>query len=572
MTAKNIIKYRWLISLSFIIYHLAFSECAVAQVKDRSGVKDVNQVVDNTPDSIAKAMTARPVPGSSRKGNNPVLFLIGNSTLRTGTLGNGNNGQWGWGYYAHEYFDPTKITVENQALGGMSSRTFYNKLWTPIKEAIRPGDWVIISIGHNDNGPYDEGRARASIPGVGDDTLQVTIKETGEKETVYTYGGYMRKYINDVRAQGGHPILMSLTPRNAYDDKGKIVRKPHTQWLIQVAAEEGVPFVDLNEISGQKLDTYGKWKTDYHFFLDKIHTSRFGAMMNARSAAEGLMASHNPVLNPLKAMMRNVQLPVYNRSDSKPVVFITGDSTVKNSDKDPDGMWGWGAVANTIFDETKIDIVNAAMAGRSCRSYLNEGRWERVYNSLKPGDFVLIQFGHNDISPIDKPKYRGAIATAKDTCHVYRMQAAKEDLSKQNVIDQKLKANTQVGSYEVVYSFGWYLKKFIQDVREKGATPILVSLTPRNEWPNGKIERRNDTYGKWYREVVEETGVEFVDLHNITADFLDKKCGKKEKAMKYFNHDHTHTSLLGAKTNAQSIAKGLRDNKSPLAKYLRASR
>ena len=552
----------------------AITLTATAQIKDRSGVKDVNQVVDNTPDSIAKAMTARPVPGSSRRGNNPVLFLIGNSTMRTGTLGNGNNGQWGWGYYAHEYFDPTKITVENQALGGMSSRTFYNKLWEPIRQAIRPGDWVIISIGHNDNGPYDEGRARASIPGTGDDTLQVTIKETGEQETVYTYGGYMRKYINDVRAQGGHPILMSLTPRNAYDDNGKIVRKPHTQWLIQVAAEEGVPFVDLNEISGQKLDSYGKWKTDYHFFLDKIHTSRFGAMMNARSAAEGLMASHNPALDPLKAMMRNVELPVYDltRTEGKPVVFITGDSTVKNADKDSDGMWGWGAVANTIFDESKIDIINAAMAGRSCRSYLNEGRWEKVYNSLKPGDFVLIQFGHNDISPIDKPKYRGAIAGTKDTCHVYRMQAAKEDLSKQNVIDQKLKANTQIGSYEVVYSFGWYLKKFIQDVREKGATPILVSLTPRNEWPNGKIERRNDTYGKWYREVATETGCEFVDLHNITADFLDKKCGKKEKAMKYFNHDHTHTSLLGAKTNAQSIAKGLRDNKSPLAKYLIGSK
>ena len=549
----------------------AIAMSASSQVADRAGVKDVNGVVDNTPDSIAKAMTARPVPGSSRKGNNPVLFLIGNSTMRTGTLGNGNNGQWGWGYYAHEYFDPTRITVENQALGGMSSRTFYNKLWEPIRKAIRPGDWVIISIGHNDNGPYDSGRARASIPGTGDDTLNVTIKETGEKETVYTYGGYMRKYINDVRAQGGYPILMSLTPRNAYDEKGKIVRKPHTQWLMQVAAEEGVPFVDLNEISGKKLDAYGPWKTSYHFFLDKIHTSRFGAMMNARSAAEGIMASHNPALNPLKAMMRNVQLPVYDltRTEGKPVVFITGDSTVKNADKDENGMWGWGAVANTIFDETKIDIVNAAMAGRSCRSYLNEGRWEKVYNSLQPGDFVLIQFGHNDIGAIDKPKYRAAIASAADTCHVYRMQAAKEDLSKQNVIDQKLKSNAQVGSYEVVYSFGWYLKKFIQDVREKGATPILVSLTPRNEWTDGKIERRNDTYGKWYREVAKETGVEFVDLHNITADFLDKKCGKKEKAMKYFNHDHTHTSLLGAKTNAQSIAKGLRANNSPLAKYLK---
>ena len=83
------------VSLSLITYHLSFTP-AVAQVTDRSGVKDVNQVVDNTPDSIAKAMTARPVPGSSRKGNNPVLFLIGNSTMRTGTLGNGNNGQWGW--------------------------------------------------------------------------------------------------------------------------------------------------------------------------------------------------------------------------------------------------------------------------------------------------------------------------------------------------------------------------------------------------------------------------------------------------------------------------------------------
>ena len=525
--------------------------CALgAQAQVAEAPKDVNGVIDNTPDSIAKAMTARPVPGSSRKGNNPVLFLIGNSTMRTGTLGNGNNGQWGWGYYAHEYFDPTKITVENQALGGMSSRTFYNKLWQPIKQAIRPGDWVIISIGHNDNGPYDEGRARASIPGVGEDTLNVVIKETGEHETVYTYGGYMRKYINDVRAQGGNPILMSLTPRNAYDENGKIIRKPHTQWLMQVAAEEGVPFIDLNEISGRKLDSYGPWKTSYHFYLDKIHTSRFGAMMNARSAAEGLMASHNPALNPLKAMMCNVELNTWqvDRTDGKPVVFITGDSTVKNKDKEKDGMWGWGAVANTVFDENKINIVNAAKAGRSCRTYLNEGRWEQVYNSLQPGDFVLIQFGHNDTGAIDAPKYRAAIATGQDSCHVYHLQN---------------------GSYEVVYSFGWYLKKFIQDVREKGATPILVSLTPRNEWENGKIERRNDSYGAWYRQVVKETGVEFVDLHNLAADFYDKKCGSKAKADKYFKQDHTHTSLLGAKTNAQCVAKGLRANNSALVKYLK---
>lgn len=163
-------------------------------------MKDVNQVVDNTLDSLNKARTARPVAGASRKGNNPVLFLVGNSTMRTGTLGNGNNGQWGWGYYAGDYFDSNRITVENHALGGTSSRTFYNRLWPDVIKGVQAGDWVIIELGHNDNGPYDSGRARASIPGIGKDSLNVTIRETGVKETVYTYGEYMRRFINDVKA------------------------------------------------------------------------------------------------------------------------------------------------------------------------------------------------------------------------------------------------------------------------------------------------------------------------------------------------------------------------------------
>ena len=144
---------------------LAFvaSVAMTADAQTLKPVEDVNKVVDNTPDSINKALMARPAPGTTRQGSNPVLFLIGNSTMRNGTLGNGNNGQWGWGYFAHEYFDPTQISVENQALGGMSTRTFYHRLWPDIRKALKPGDWVIISIGHNDNGPFDEGRARAVI-------------------------------------------------------------------------------------------------------------------------------------------------------------------------------------------------------------------------------------------------------------------------------------------------------------------------------------------------------------------------------------------------------------------------
>lgn len=526
---------------------------ATASAQVSKPMEDVNKVVDNTLDSLNKAATARIPAGTSRKGNNPVLFLIGNSTMRNGTLGNGNNGQWGWGYYAQHFFDENKITVENQALGGMSSRTFYNRLWPDVRKGIKPGDWVIISIGHNDNGPYDSGRARASIPGIGHDSLNVTIKETGVKETVYTYGTYLRKYIADCRKAGANPILMSLTPRDAYDEQGKIVRvnKTFGLWAKQVAEQENVPFVDLNEISAAKLDSYGPWKEKYHFYTDHIHTSRFGAEMNARSAAEGIAASDNPLLTPLKAMMQNVELPTVEvkREKGKPVVFITGDSTVKNNDSDPDGMWGWGSQAYSVFDSTRVTCVNCAKAGRSTRTFLNEGRWERVYNSLKPGDYVLIQFGHNDIGPIDNNKERGTIACANDTNHVYKIKST--------------------GKYEVVYSFGWYLKKFIQDVREKGATPILLSLTPRNEWPGGKIERRNNTYGKWYREVVKETGVELVDVHNISADYLDAV--GQEKAKAYYNHDHTHTSLLGAKMNAKSVARGLERNGSPLAAYLKSA-
>ena len=103
----------------------------------RGGLEDVNKVRDLTLDSLNKANTARPVPGSSRKGNNPVLFLVGNSTMRTGTLGNGNNGQWGWGYFAGEYFDQERITVENHALGGTRSRTFYNRLWPAGLEGVQ---------------------------------------------------------------------------------------------------------------------------------------------------------------------------------------------------------------------------------------------------------------------------------------------------------------------------------------------------------------------------------------------------------------------------------------------------
>lgn len=533
---------------------------AMAQTQNRiaAPMKDVNQVTDLTLDSLNKAKTARPVAGSSRKGDNPVLFLVGNSTMRTGTLGNGNNGQWGWGYFAHEYFDENRITVENHALGGTSSRTFYNRLWKDVLKGVRKGDWVIIELGHNDNGPYDSGRARASIPGIGKETLDVTIKETGERETVYTYGEYMRRFIRETKAKGAHPILMSLTPRNAWEDKDSTVITRVNQtfglWAKQVAKKEKVPFIDLNEITARKFEKFGKEKVKYMFYLDRIHTSVFGARVNAASAAEGLRACRGLKLADYLKPVEKDTLTGSTRRPGCPVVFTVGDSTVRNADKDEDGQWGWGSVLAECFDLERVSVENCAKAGRSARTYLEEGRWDKVYNALQPGDFVLIQFGHNDAGPIHTGKARAELPGSGDESKVFLMEATK--------------------TYNVVYSFGWYLRKFVMDVREKGAIPILLSHTPRNIWDNGQIQRNTDSFGKWTREAAEATGAYYIDLNKITADKL-QVLGYEQglrKVGEYFCRDHTHTSLKGARMNAASVAEGLIQTGCPLKESLRMKR
>ena len=85
----------------------------------------------------------------------------------------------------------------------------------------------------------------------------------------------------------------------------------------------------------------------------------------------------------------------------KPAFHIIGDSTVRNANKE---TWGWGTPIALLFDTTRIHVENNAIAGRSTRTFLSEGRWDKVLQSLKPGDFVAMQFGHNDGSVPDTTK------------------------------------------------------------------------------------------------------------------------------------------------------------------------
>src|ERR1700731_2382055 len=87
---------------------------------------------------------------------------------------------------------------------------------------------------------------------------------------------------------------------------------------------------------------------------------------------------------------------------AQPTLFLIGDSTVHNGRGDgANGQWGWGEPIVDLFDPAKIHVKNMALGGRSSRTFLTEGHWEKVLAELKPGDFVMMQFGHNDGGPLD---------------------------------------------------------------------------------------------------------------------------------------------------------------------------
>ena len=220
----------------------------------------------------------------------PTLFLIGDSTVRNRT-----RGQLGWGDAIAAWFDASKITVTNRALGGRSSRTFLTEgLWDKVLAELKPGDFVLMQFGHNDGGPLDDAKARASLKGNGDETRVVTNQVSGKVEPVQTYGWYMRKYISDAKAKGATPIVLSLVPRKIWKD-GKIARasNDYAKWAAETALAENVAFVDLNEIVARHYEELGPEKVNALFGDEHTHTTPEGAKLNAQSVVEGLRALEN---------------------------------------------------------------------------------------------------------------------------------------------------------------------------------------------------------------------------------------------------------------------------------------
>lgn len=227
-----------------------------------------------------------------------------------------------------------------------------------------------------------------------------------------------------------------------------------------------------------------------------------------------------------------------------PTLWIAGDSTVKSSKP----MRGWGQDLGSYFDPAKISVVNRAIGGRSSRTFYNEGRWQEILNEIKPGDFVIIQFGHNDVGPIDeRGKFRGSV---------------------KGIGDETEKLTHADGRIEEVHSYGWYLREFARTAREKQAKVILCSPVPHLKYsPDGKFVHDWKEWRGWVETCAKAERAAFLDLSNLIGCAYDKL--DQATVTSYFADKGTHTNALGSNFSASVVVAGLRAIPSaPLDRYL----
>lgn len=228
-------------------------------------------------------------------------------------------------------------------------------------------------------------------------------------------------------------------------------------------------------------------------------------------------------------------------AQQKPTLFLIGDSTMankENPDKNPEH--GWGQMLPPLMT-SGIEIQNHATNGRSSKSFRTEGRWDKVMKQLKKGDFVIIQFGHND---------------------------------------QKLNDSVRFTNPYTQYRAN--LERYVNEARSKGATPILMSsIVRRNFNENGVLVDTHKEYPLVVRMIANELKVPFVDLQLLTEQ-MEISYGPENSKKLHLHYkkgdidyypegkdDDTHLSKLGAESIAKLAVHSLKTLKTGLEKYVK---
>jgi lysophospholipase L1-like esterase len=206
-------------------------------------------------------------------------------------------------------------------------------------------------------------------------------------------------------------------------------------------------------------------------------------------------------------------------------VFTIGDSTMANKKAEVAPETGW-CQAFPSFVDASVEVRNRAVNGRSTKSFISEGRWKAVLDSLKAGDYVFIQFGHNDAKIQDSTRYAEPFTTYREN-----------------------------------------LERFVRETREKGATPVLFTPIVRRKFENGFLADTHGNYPLVVRKVCVEQNVPLIDLQLLTAGAVTA-IGEEESKKIYLwtpptekftkeRKDDTHLSVEGARLVAKLAAQQL---------------
>ena len=235
----------------------------------------------------------------------------------------------------------------------------------------------------------------------------------------------------------------------------------------------------------------------------------------------------------------SVILTAFFRGHEEVKVYMIGDSTMADKPLADNPERGWGQLFPAYFND-KVLIENHAVNGRSTKSFIDEGKWKTVYHKLKKGDYVFIQFGHNDEKVKDSTRYADPHSTFKTN-----------------------------------------LKKFVDESKEKGAIPILLTPVNRRKFDkSGKLVDTHGDYTQAVREVAKEAKVPLIDLYKSSKKLFNQLGEDKTKkiflwvpANKYTRlpegkEDNTHFNQYGAFTIAGLVVDGLKESDIALKKYL----
>jgi len=204
-------------------------------------------------------------------------------------------------------------------------------------------------------------------------------------------------------------------------------------------------------------------------------------------------------------------------------IYIAGDSTADNNGANNGKTAGWGKYLGDYFS---VPVNNQAKSGQSARTFWRDGRWNALIKNVRKGDYVLIEFGHNDTGgPNTVAKKGSVVGTGNET--------------------------VKVGN-EIVHTFPWYIRQMAKQVLDKGATPVLMSNTPNFSFNKGKVPA-SGRFGGYMKLVAEEMKIPFIDHYNYIARQWEKLGENNIKSKNWFPTDYKHTAPGAADFNAQMI-------------------